>query len=75
MKCIVIFSFSLGIFWSVDPQNLSGTEIGNKSISFNDPDNMWSSGHFMLDLKEIRPGNPSCNSLIEINNFKPDYHQ
>ena len=69
MRLSIILSFFFIIILNSKAQELSGSEIIEKSIEFHDPDNIWSSGHFMSDLKESRPNGPSHNSLVEINNL------
>jgi hypothetical protein len=49
-------------------QELTGPEVIDRSITFHDPENLWVTGHFLLDLRETRPNGSDRNTLVDIDN-------
>lgn len=64
--------FLLGGLWISNSlsfgQELTGSEVIDRSINFHDPDDIWTTGHFLLDLKETRPSGTDRNTLVDIDN-------
>lgn len=57
MKFLPSISFSMLIFWATSSiaQNISASDLLQKSISYHDPSGQWTKGEFYLPLYESRP--------------------
>ncbi len=67
---ILLILFSVGLSSHLFAQNLTATELLNKSISYHDPDNNWVKFHAMLKFTDERPGQKSRYSEVELDNTK-----